>query len=292
MTRSQVTALAVLPALVLAQPILARQQPTFRSSALAVRVDVLVTDGRKPVAGLAASDFELRDNGVLQTVTLVDAADVPLNVVLALDTSASIAGKRQGELAAAGEALLDGLTPSDRAALTTFSHAVTPRTALTSDLAGVRRQLRAVPAAGRTAVMDGVYVALTTTLAQSGRSLVVVCTDGSDVSSWLRPADVIDSAKRANAVLYAVTSAATARAVSALEDVAEATGGTVLRVAAGTELRDAFAKILNEFRSRYILAYTPAGVTAGGFHRLDVRMKRRGLTAKARPGYIGMAAPK
>lgn len=135
--------------------------------------------------------------------------------------------------------------------------------------------------------MDGVYVALTTTLAQPGRSLVVVCTDGSDISSWLRSDDVIQSAKRSNAVIYAVTSA-DARRTSSLEDLAAATGGDMLRVASSGELRGALEKILQDFRSRYILAYTPTGVPLGGFHRLDVRVKRRGVTVTARPGYIGV----
>ena len=207
MTRQLALACAVLSALLSSDPTGAFQLPPFRSGALGVRVDALVTDGRKPVGGLAAVDFELRDNGVVQTVEIVDAADVPVNVVLALDTSASTTGKRQTDLIAASQALLDGLTPVDRAALTTFSHAVTPGIALTSDLAGVRERLRHITPSGRTAVMDGVYVALTTTLAQPGRSLVVVCTDGSDISSWLRPDDVIETANRSNAVIYAVTSA-------------------------------------------------------------------------------------
>jgi VWFA-related protein len=285
--RQLALAFAVLTALLLADSIRAFQQPSFRSSTLGVRVDVLVMDGPKPVSGLAAPDFELRDNGVVQTVELVDTDDVPLNVVLALDTSASTTGKRQTDLIAASQKLLDGLKPGDRAALTTFSHAVAPRIALTTELAGVREELLHFTPSGRTSVMDGVYVALTTTLAQPGRSLVVVCTDGSDISSWLRPDDVIESAKRSNAVIYAVTSA-DARRTSALEDLTDATGGDMLRVASSADLRGAFEKILQDFRSRYILAYTPAGVPLGGFHRLDVRVKRRGLTVKARPGYIGV----
>ena len=280
-------ALAILPLVELPRSNSALQQPSFRSNTLAVRVDALVTEGRKPAAGLTATDFELRDNGVAQTIELIDATDVPINVVLALDVSDSTAGARQGDLVAASETLLAGLKPGDRAALTTFSHAVVPAMALTSDLASVREALLRISPSGRTAIMDGVYASLTTTLAQPGSSLVVVCTDGSDISSWLRPGDVLDSAKRSNAVLYAVTSADVPR-VSALEELAEATGGDVLRVGSGVGLRDAFQKILQQFRSRYILAYTPTGVQLGGFHRLDVRMKRRGLSVRARPGYIGL----
>ena len=65
----------------------------------------------------------MRDNGVLQRVDVVDAVDVPINVVLALDTSASIRGRRLTDLIAATDAILDGLKPVDRAAVVTFNHA-------------------------------------------------------------------------------------------------------------------------------------------------------------------------
>jgi VWFA-related protein len=158
---------------------------------------------------------------------------------------------------------------------------------LTSDLAGIRAELDRIVPSGDTAIMDSVYVALTATLEQPGRSLVVVCTDGSDTSSWLQPDEVLESAKRSNAVIYGVTAAGIRRR-SPLEELTDATGGQVLRVTSSADLRGAFQKILQEFRSRYVLAYTPTGVPPGGFHRLDVRVKRRGLDVKARPGYIGV----
>jgi len=270
----------------LAQP---AQRPTFSSRALGVRVDVLVTDGHKPVAGLTAQDFELRDNGVLQSVEVVDAADVPLNTVLALDTSASIRGKRREDLIGAGESLIYDLKPVDRASLTTFSHAVAPRVPLTSDFAAVRAELRRIEPEGQTAIMDGAYTALATTLTQTGRSLVILCTDGSDTSSWLEPREVVAAAKRSNAVFYGVT-AADARRSPPLSELADATGGQILHVKSSAELAATLKGILNEFRSRYILAYNPTGIVLGGFHTLDVRVKRRGLTVKARPGYIGVGA--
>ena len=260
---------------------------TFSSRTIGVRVDVLVTEGGKPVAGLTARDFEVRDNGVPQRVDVVDIADVPVNAVLALDTSASIAGRARSDLVTAGEAILDKLRPVDRAALTTFSHAVTPAVRLTADLNAVRAELRNVQPYGRTSVMDGVYVALTSTLDQSGRFLLVVCTDGSDTTSWLRPAEVLEASKRANAVIYVVT-ASGGRRSEALKELADATGGQVLQVKSSGDLRPTFERILTEFRTRYVLAYTPEGVAPGGFHRLEVTVPQRRAIVKARAGYVGV----
>src|SRR5215471_11451029 len=275
--------LVALGLLVLLVPSVAGRQK-FSSRTLGVRVDVLVTDGRGPVAGLTNRDFE-------QRVDVVDAADVPVNAVLALDTSGSINGRRRSDLVSAGEALIDGLTPVDRAGLTTFNHAVTPKIPLTSDLRAVRSALQSIEPTGQTSIMDGVYVALTSTLDQSGRFLIVVCTDGSDTTSWLEPSEVLSAAKRANGVIYAVTAADTRRSV-ALKELADTTGGQAMQVKSSAELRTTFQRILTEFRSRYVLAYSPEGVPAGGFHRLEISVPRRRVTVKARTGYIGVEPSK
>jgi tight adherence protein B len=287
MPRQPAIAVASLLALVLSGSVLASPQKTFSSQALGVRVDVLVTDGRRPVTGLQAGDFELRDNGIPQRVQLIDADDVPIHAILALDTSESIKGPRQSALISAGEALIDGLTSADRAGLVTFSHAITSKIPPRTDLRAVRSTLQAIAPHGRTSIMDGVYVALTSTLDQSARSLVVVCTDGADTTSWLQSSEVLEASQRANAVVYAVT-ASDGRQSSQLKELADATGGQVLRVKSSGDLRPAFQRILTEFRSRYVLAYSPEGVAPGGFHRLDIAVPGRRLTVKARSGYIGL----
>ena len=62
----------------------AQQVPTFTSRTEAVRVDVLVSRGGHPVLGLSPSDFDVRDDGVLQQVDHAAFEEIPLNVVLAL----------------------------------------------------------------------------------------------------------------------------------------------------------------------------------------------------------------
>jgi VWFA-related protein len=262
------------------------QQTIFSSSVVGVRVDVLVTDHGKPVPGLTAAEFELRDNGVPQRIELLESADLPVNTVLALDTSNSTTGPRRAELVAASHALLDGLIPGDRSALTTFSHAVVPRVPLTEDARAVKAALDAITPVGDTSVMDGIYVALMATQAEAGRSIVVVCTDGRDTASWLEPDEVLEAANRSNAVIY-VVAADRARRWSTLSDLTEATGGRTIDIAPNGDLRAELQAILREFRSRYVLTYVPTGVPVAGFHRLDVRVKRSGLAVKARPGYFG-----
>jgi VWFA-related protein len=264
------------------------QRPAFSSSAVGVRLDVSVTKmgNGQPVAGLTASDFEVRDNGVLQTIDALESSDMPVNAVLAFDVSASIAGPRLDDLRRASALLLTDLRPVDRAGLTTFSHAVAPRVALTADLAIVQAALNAVVPSGETSILDGVYVALMATQAEVGRSLVLIYTDGRDTASWLQPDEVLQIAKRSNAVVYVVETG-NARHWPALTDLADATGGRTIEIDSSARIAAEFQKILQDFRSRYVLTFSPKGVALGGFHRLDVRVRPGQMKVTARPGYVG-----
>lgn len=260
------------------------QQPTFSTRRDAVRVDALVTDGGKVVTGLGTSDFEVRDNGVTQSVDLVSFQQIPLNVFLALDTSLSVSGERLAHLQTAGRALLDRLGKEDRSALLTFSHAIRLREGLTGATDRVREALASVEPFGDTALIDGAYATLMLAPQDGGRNLLLVFSDGLDTASWLTPERVIDSAKRSDFVAYGVASRG-AEDSKFLEDLTEITGGTTLKIASTRELSATFLKILDEFRQRYLISYSPTGVPTTGWHRLEVRVKGRRLTVKSRAGY-------
>src|SRR5258708_21073703 len=100
-----------------------QKQPAFSARIESVRVDVLVLDNGHPVRGLTPADFEIADNGVAQQVDLVSFEQIPLNVVLALDMSDSLAGERLAQLQDASRAVPEALTKDDHAPLVTFSHA-------------------------------------------------------------------------------------------------------------------------------------------------------------------------
>src|SRR6187549_3404293 len=127
------------------------QQPTFSAKRESVRVDVLVTDRGKVVTGLDTRDFDVRDNGVPQTVELVSFQQIPLNVFLTFDVSSSVSGERLMHLQTAGHALLDRLAKDDRSALLTFNHSVLLREGLTGTTTRVREALSDVEPFGDTA---------------------------------------------------------------------------------------------------------------------------------------------
>ena len=262
------------------------QAPTFSSRIDAVRVDVLVTDNGKPVLGLTPADFEILDNGVAQQVDLVSFDQVPLNVVLVFDMSDSVEGDRRDRLHEGAGALLNGLKADDQAALVSFSHVVDRGAKLTRDVASVRAALERAEGIGETALVDGTFAGMMVGESDVGRGLLIVFSDGVDTASWLPPSSVLDTARRSGVVTYGVSVKSRVRP-EFLEELTSLTGGRLFEVERTQNLESVFLGVLEEFRQRYLVSYTPRGVTRTGWHQLDVRVKGRRGTVKARPGYLG-----
>jgi VWFA-related protein len=263
----------------------AQQSPAFSSKIEAVRVDVLVTDNGQPVRGLRPGDFEVTDNGVPQVVDLVSFDEVPLNVILALDMSDSVAGERLEQLRGAGGGVLAALKKGDQAALVSFSHAVQLGAGLTSDVALVQAALNEAQSSGQTALVDGAYAGIMVGESDAGRALLIVFSDGVDTSSWLRASAVLDAAKRADVVVYGVSVVSRLKP-EFLRDLTSLTGGRLFEIDKTANLASTFLGILDEFRHRYLVSYTPKGVAKDGWHKLDVHVRNRRAAIKARPGYL------
>jgi VWFA-related protein len=120
--------------------------------------------------------------------------------------------------------------------------------------------------------------------AEPGRTLLIVFTDGIDTSSWLTDTRVLDAARRSNVVAYGVSTAGVAKR-SFLREFADRTGGATFEVASETDLRATFVRILDEFRQRYVISFTPS-VASSGWHPLTVRVRGRGVVVRARAGYV------
>jgi Ca-activated chloride channel homolog len=264
-----------------------QQLPVFRAEVDVVRVEVLVTRGREAVRGLTAADFELRDRGrprLLEPVALEEEA--PVDVVLALDMSASVRGTKLEALRSAAEAFVDRLRPGERAALLAFREEVRLLQPFTPDLARVRRALTSAQPGGSTALCDAVYAALRLREPGHRRTAIVVFSDGLDNLSWLTPSQVVGSASRSDAIVYAVSVHEPGEGGSPfLRDVVRATGGRLFEVSSERDLGERFLDVLADIRSRYVLSYTVDAADAPGWHPLEVRLKRQKGDVLARPGY-------
>lgn len=288
-------ALAASAAILTGPPAAARQsQTTFRMSTDAVRVDVSVRDGARVITGLAASDFEVSDNGVVQDIVDVSYGKLPIDVSVALDVSLSVNGPLLESLRRAILQLMRDLGPDDRLKLMTFNMRVSRPVDFTTDPAQVERAIRAATAGGGTSVWDAIAVALVSKAPADRRQLVVLFTDGADSASVSTPASLVDVAQRSNTTVTSVLPTALVlqggrgggqSRFQTLAKIGVETGGTVIPV--GTDLTATFRRALDEFRSSYVLHFVPRGVEHGGFHVLDVKVKGKPkLAIRARRGYF------
>jgi VWFA-related protein len=281
------------------------QQPIFKSGVEMVRVDALVVREEKPVTDLNTDDFEVFDNGVRQAIDHVLSSEDPIDVMLTLDTSASLDKAELKHLADAVRSAIADLRPGDRAGLITFSEELSQLLPLTGRLDLLPASLNRLESSGATTLVDAAYAALLTTRAKGRRSLALVFTDGLDTWSWLEPAWVLAVAKRSETVVYTVELREAVApfvripgvrgridpreyyraATRFLDDITEATGGRRLDAGDFDRLLATLRTVIGEFRQRYVIAYVPQGVAQDGWHSLDVRVKRRGVTVRARPGY-------
>jgi VWFA-related protein len=278
-------------------------QTRFTTGTAAVRVDALVTDGNRPLMGLTAKDFELRDNGVAQRISDVSHETLPLNIICVFDLSGSVEGMPLVRLKSGYMALVDALTGTDRAALVTFTERLQIHTTLTGDRTRLRSLVDEVKAGGATAFFDAVLAGLALRESDGGRTLVLLFSDGRDTVSWLTARKVIDAARRSDVVVYPVTVRSTNvrmfdpsgrsgfvgfsdNADPVLDALADDTGGRLFYADTEVDLAKTFVEVLSEFRQRYVLSYSPAGVAPDGWHTIDVTLRGRRGQIRARPGYF------
>jgi VWFA-related protein len=284
------------------------QLPTFRSMANAVAVDVTVRDSkRKSVVGLKPADFEVYDNGVRQEVAEISYGKLPIDVTVALDVSFSVTGVMLERLRSGVVTLMRDLAREDRLRLILFNSRVTRVVDFTADEKKVEAAIKAAAAGGGTALFDSISVALVNSAPRDRRQLVVVFTDGNDSTSTTQPATLTNVALRTRAAVtmvlpgtgpIVVTGSSGSQQMSTsmkvsltphpydgfFQSLAKATGGSVVRTDASSNLNVVFRQILDEFRSAYVLLYDAKGVERG-YHELEVRVKRDGVNVSARRGY-------
>ena len=271
------------------------QQPVFRSTIDVVRLDVSVMNGLAPVTGLTRDQFVVVDNGVPQTIDSVLLENVPLSLTLLLDTSESMRGDRINHLIEAARALIKALHPQDEAALLTFSEPVKLAVPMTRNRNVMLDALGTLTPNGATSLNDAVFLGLQLRPESVGdaTSVLLVFSDGHDTASWLRNGQLLEATRRSSLLLHVIelmppnyAPNTTAQPSELLSALAKAGGGRHWAAQKASDLNDFFGKALNELRARYLLTYSPTGVSREGWHDVKVTLKNARGDVTSRPGYF------
>jgi Ca-activated chloride channel family protein len=292
---SATRALALAAATLAVVPVLAHVQPptTFRSGTKVVSLYTTVTEAGRLVPGLTREDFEVLDNDKPRPLTVFSNEVLPITVVVMLDTSFSMTGNI-GILKEGAEQFLLRLLRGDRARVGDFNDKIQMLSPMSGDRDELIASLANIDFGYPTRLYDAIAEGLNELREIEGRKVVLVFTDGDDTFSRTRFGTVMDRAQTEEVMVYAIGlqgedningRVVRTRPDRSLKKLAEATGGGYFELSRTDQLTSTFTRVALELHSQYLLGFSPEA-RDGKTHKLDVRVKRPGMTARARKTYV------
>jgi len=288
---------ALLPAAAALGLVVTAQQPTFRAGTEIVSLFATVTDAQKRlVPDLVKDDFEVFDNNKLQPLAFFENEVQPITVVVMLDTSASMTGTIS-LLRAAAEQFVIRLLPDDTGRVGAFNDKIQLSSGFTSNRDELAADLKELDYGNGTRLYDALAASLDELKGIEGRRVVLVFTDGDDTLSRIGLGTVIDRARAEEAMVYAIglesnyfngAQMVRTRPDRGLRKLADETGGGYFELEKTSDLAPTFTRVAQELHSQYVLGFTPTQLD-GRIHKLVVRMKQAGMTARARRSYVAAA---
>jgi Ca-activated chloride channel homolog len=262
---------------------------------------VTVMDGAKRlIPDLVQEDFEVYDNGKLQTLTNFDNKVTPITVVVMLDTSGSMTLSLDRVKQAAEQFLLRML-PEDKGKVGAFNDKieVKPQSGLpfTSNRDQLIRYLQDLDFGYPTRLYDAVDYSINELKTADGRKVVLVFTDGEDTGSRMSSGDVTERSRIDEVMVYSVgleneylngNQRVRTSPDRGLRRLSDETGGGFFMLKLKDDLGSTFTRIAQELHSQYVMGFSPESLD-NKIHKLEVRVKRPGMIARARKSYV--AAP-
>ena len=254
-----------------------------------VNLFVTVTDEHgSPVGNLTKENFRVFEDGKLQKISVFGKeSELPLSIVLDIDTSLSTRKDLPLELASARRFAHTIIRPVDALSLYDFSEVVSQDLPFTADLKAIDRAVDRVHTGAATALYDAVFLGAQSLENRQGRKVLVVITDGGDTASQIDYQGALRAAQQAEAIVYSIIDvpieASAGRDTGgehALIQLSEDTGGKYYYASSIAQLDQAFRAISDELRTQYLLAYYPSQrIADSDFRRVEVKLT--GLPAAA-----------
>ncbi|MCP4204833.1 MAG: VWA domain-containing protein [bacterium] len=253
---------------------------------------------------LKREDFEIYDRNARQQIVTFERGDVPFTAVLLVDSSRSMVGEPLRTALRGARAFVDGMKELDEAKLLLFSDRILYETPFTSFSSVLSVGLSQVEAAGGTAINDFLYLGIERVQERQGRRVVVLLSDGVDVTSVLLMEQVRQAIRMNQAVLYWIVPPLGEGGGSAghrsswrdpedhekerelLAQTVLESGGRIVELESLEQTSEAFETVLRELRGQYVLGYYPP-VTGrpGTWHKNEVKARDGRLKIRSRVGY-------
>ena len=276
------------------------QKQTIKVSTETVAVYVTATDAEKRlVSDLVQEDFEILDNGKPVNINIFENKPTPITVVVMIDTSGSITASL-GLVKDGAEQFLLRLLPDDKAQVGEFSDKIKfhPGNFIDDRDRLVYLLKHELDFGYPTRLYDAVDESIERLLTVDGRKVVLVFTDGDDTASKLGVGKVMDRAREKDVMVYAVglqteyfngQQRVRSSPDRGLKRLAEDTGGGYFELKKTADLGETFTRVAQELHSQYVLGFSPETLD-GKVHKLEVRVKKTGMNARARKTYIAPLA--
>lgn len=271
-----------------------RQEAIFRSATRIVPVVTTVTDAQgRLVPALERDEFTILDNGRPQDITFFQGDVQPFSVVVMLDFSASMTANLD-LLKEASEQFIIRMLPDDEGQVGAFSDKIQFSGEFTSDRDDLIFSLRDLQFGNPTRLYDAINESMAMLKSAENRKVVLVFTDGDDTASRVDMGDVLERARDEEVMIYAIglqsdyfngQRRVRSRPDRGLRRLAEETGGGYFELERTDDLGPTFSRVAQELHSQYTLGFAPM-MLDGREHKLVVRMKQPGMTARARRSYI------
>ena len=275
------------------------QQPTFRSGTQVVSLFTTVLDAESHlVPDLVQADFEVLDNDKPQPLVVFRSENLPITAIVMLDTSGSMT-LTIDLLKAAAEQFLIRLLPDDKAAVGAFNDKIELNAGFSNNRDKLISQVKDLDFGNGTRLFDAINESLEALRDIEGRRVILVFTDGDDTSSRIGRGAVLDRARADEVMVYAIGLQSEymdspghmvrTKPDSSLKKLADETGGGYFELKKTADLGPTFSRVAQELHSQYVLGFE-AKQLDGKVHKLAVKMKQPGMTARARKSYVATAA--
>src|SRR5829696_4405731 len=278
----------------------AAQKQTIKVATDSVAVYVTVTDAEKRlVPDLLLDDFEILDNGKPVNINIFENKPVPITAVVMIDTSGSITASL-GLVKDGAEQFLLRLLPDDKAQVGEFSDKIKfhPGSFIDDRDRLIYLLKHELDFGYPTRLYDAVDLSIEQLLPVAARKVVIVFTDGDDTASKIGVGKVMDRAREKDVMVYTVglqteyfngQQRVRSSPDRGLKKLAEDTGGGYFELKKTADLGETFTRVAQELHSQYVLGFSP-DVLDGKIHKLEVRVKKAGMNARARKTYVAASA--